>query len=118
MNNTPKRSGVVLACALVAVSAVFAGLGRGAWGADDKQVGDAIERLRRDLYSNQGNDGSFERLTSDMGQFERGHQGQSGGTALAVYALLASGESPQRPELNRGIKFLQTALKFADEFSV
>jgi Domain of unknown function (DUF4159) len=80
------------------------------------QVQKSIESAKAFLYSQQKPDGTWElvpqRPTDDQIKTAQSDilGGQWGGlTALATYALLASGESPQSPKLAPAIKFLQSA---------
>jgi len=68
-----------------------------------EQVEDGIHRLKGALYKLQNPDGSFETKPREHGN----HRSHAGETALAVYALLAAGESYQDPRLARAIAWLQ-----------
>jgi hypothetical protein len=79
-----------------------------------QQVDAALDRAKSFLYSEQ-NSGLWEKQPappSDTEADKSAHTatgGQWGGTtALAVYALLAAGESPQEPRLAPAIQFLRT----------
>lgn len=79
--------------------------------ATPQEVDAALKRAVDWLYSKQ-KDGNWE-LAAARDASLRGHEvkgGQWGGeTALAVYALLAAGESPQDERLAQGITFLKEA---------
>src|SRR5262245_37332577 len=62
------------------------------------QVENAIERAKAHLYEQQNAAGHWE---ADMANAHIG-----GYTAMATYALLASGEVPQDPRVEAGIKWL------------
>ena len=78
------------------------------------EVEAAISRGKQFLYTLQRPEGRWEPDAQRKGNSHGDHptlQGQSWGgfTALATYALLASGESQQDPRLARAIDFLKTA---------
>ena len=83
--------------ALTVCVTIIAGLASPARAVTDEEVGQAIERIKKYLYSIQEKDGSWEAAKDS-------HTG--GVTALVVLALLESGESPQRPELTRALQYL------------
>ncbi len=70
----------------------------------DQDVGAAVVRMRGWLYAQQGADGSWERPVKGTW---KNKQPVGGVTALVTYALLASGESFQRPELARALSWLE-----------
>jgi hypothetical protein len=85
------------------------------WAATPEQVDAALERAKVFLYRQQ-NSGLWETHLDKPSQAEADQypNGVSGGqwggeTALVVYALLASGESPMDSRLTKAIAFLQTA---------
>jgi hypothetical protein len=74
------------------------------------QIEQAVARAREWVYSQQ-RDATWERrLSSDYDNSNDHTDGQFGGrTALAVYALLASGEKPTDPRLAPALAWLETA---------
>jgi hypothetical protein len=73
----------------------------GARGASSEEVEEALRRAKEYLYSQQ-RDGTWEHIGPG------GHGDQATGpTALAVYALLVSGESAVDPRIARAIEFLK-----------
>lgn len=92
----------VLAGWLIAVSLLGGALAAPARAVTDEEVGKAIERLKKSLLAKQEKNGAFEPVGGAQG-------GQTGGpTALATLALLESGESLQRPEIAKAIKWLES----------
>lgn len=83
--------------------------------ATEQQVDESIKKGIEFLYSKQGSDGTWER--SSHPKLNKGHdpqlpydQRQWGGlTAIATYALLASGETPQEAKLKPALEFLEKA---------
>jgi hypothetical protein len=74
---------------------------RAAWGATVSQIQSAIEKAKHALYGYQ-RDETWERPQNDV------HGDQvTGQTALAVYALLSSGESHRDPRIARAIAYLK-----------
>lgn len=75
--------------------------------ATPQQIQDTIDRTKQYIYSQQQN-GTWEKSPRDPeNRSNLSSGGQWGGTtALAVYALLASGENPQDPRLKPAIEFL------------
>src|SRR6188508_1659072 len=67
---------------------------------DSKKVDEALARAKTFLYSEQKTDN----WEQDYGT--HGDQ-KSGATAMACYALLASGESHQEPHIAKGIEYLR-----------
>lgn len=70
------------------------------------EVEGAIEKARAYLYGQQQPDGGW--VEPDRKDKEKG-KNFGGHTAMAVYALLASGENPQDPRVRKGIEWLATA---------
>ena len=68
------------------------------------QLLDAIDRLKKDLYDRQDQQTGTWQAKGEPASYDFG-----GTTALAVNALLASGETPQNPRLARAIEFLKGA---------
>lgn len=66
----------------------------------DEDIERAIRKAKNYFYNNQ-KDGNWEHL------YKNPHAGQSGVTAMITYALLSSGESMQRKEIQAAIKFLR-----------
>jgi hypothetical protein len=94
---------VLIGCASVGRAATF------------QQVNNALKLAKAFVYSKQVN-GLWEKVPAppDEAECDRDRNnvvaGQWGGdTALAVYALLAAGESPDDPRLAKAIHFLETA---------
>jgi hypothetical protein len=74
-------------------------IARISFGASPEQVEKAIRGGVEHLYEvQQGNQWDFD--------WDQGHGNTGGRTALAVYALLAAGESPQHPKLKSAIDYL------------
>jgi hypothetical protein len=69
-----------------------------------EQVEQAIQKAKKFLYSRQKPDGSFE---SSIFFQHQGTTNLGGETALAVYALLAAGESYQKEEIKKAIAWLK-----------
>lgn len=67
-----------------------------------QQVEQTKARIREFIYSQQDAKGSWEKA------YNHGHAA-SGATAIAAYALLMSGESPQDPRLQKAIQYLRMA---------
>ncbi len=79
--------------------------------ATPEQVETALNKAKAWLYAQQNADGNWEKSPKPIST-ERNNQsgGQWGGrTAIATYALLASGESPQDPRILRAVEFLKQA---------
>jgi len=81
----------VLAC-MVATSATAV---------TDKEIQEAIKRIKTHMFETQEDDGSWE-----TGKGHGGGREIGGETSIITYALLASGESPQRPEIKKAIDYL------------
>jgi hypothetical protein len=108
MNRPPDRQWLMLLLAAVFLCAVV----RPAPAAvDPHQIDDSLLKAREYLYRYQKN-GTWEKTpepdpTKDRTDPENGQFG--GTTALCVYALLASGESPQSEKLKPAVEFLINA---------
>ena len=77
-------------------------------------VGEAIKEAKQYLYAQQHEDGRWEkdeaRVGTDHAHFIEMQGDTFGGyTALATYALLASGENPNDPRIKAAIEFLKHA---------
>jgi len=73
----------------------------------DEEVGEAIDKIKAYLYEAQHESGAwFGAYHSDANDSGRD---QWGPTSMAALALVVSGESPQRPELNKAIELLTLA---------
>src|SRR3954464_14924625 len=101
----------LVACVLVAFAAGAQGAARAATPAE---VDAAIAKGKQFLYSLQRPEGRWEPDAQRKGNSHHEHpkmQGSAWGgfTALATYALLASGENPQDPRLAKAIEFLKGA---------
>jgi hypothetical protein len=89
-----RRVFLMIGCALAAVAL-------GARGATPDEVEAAIQKGKASLYASMRADGSFP---------EPGLRDQAGGYgAIAVYALLAGGESRQDPRMQKAIASLRAA---------
>ncbi len=88
---------VPLCIILIAIS----GTGGRLLAATPAEVGTAIEKAQKFLYSQQNKDGNWEGPKAGEAHNWGGY------TAIAVYALLASGESYQDPRIAKGIAFLE-----------
>jgi hypothetical protein len=84
--------------------------------ATPEQVDRAIEKARKFLYSQQKESGHWEtddarKGTGHVAKDWKAMQGDSYGgfTALATYALLASGENPEDPHIQKAVDFLEKA---------
>ena len=105
--------GRAAACILLTFAALAAG-SRTARAATPAEVEASIAKAKQFLYSLQRPEGRWEPDAQRKGNSHGDHpklQGQSWGgfTALATYALLASGENQQDPRLAKAIDFLKTA---------
>ncbi len=80
--------------------------------ATPQEIENALARAKAWLYQQQNDQGTWETLPQPdpKASFNSHGGGQWGGrTAIATYALLAAGESPQDPRLARAIDFLKKA---------
>src|SRR5688572_9927796 len=107
MNPRLNRVAVVLVLVATLVSA-----SRTARAATPAEVEAAIARGKKFLYGLQRPEGRWEPDAGRNGNSHHDHtkmQGQSWGgyTAIATYALLASGENPQDPRIARAVNFLK-----------
>lgn len=68
----------------------------------DKQIQDTIEAFKKAIYKSQ--DPATGRFP---GAWDGAHGGAAGGTSMATLALLVSGESMQRPEVEKALEYLQ-----------
>ncbi len=96
-----RRSGLLIFTALLT-----AALGRAAFAATPAEVDRAIEKAKAFLYAHQGG-GIWDPAKNPAGG--KGHNQWGGKTAIATYALLASGESALNPKLTPAVSFLKTA---------
>ena len=111
-----RRSAILL---VVVVALTGASRPRAAAAATPAQVEASIAKAREFLYKTQAKDGTWEtspkRLEIKKGEPDwKGAQAITGGqwggqTALAVFALLVAGDSPQDPRLVRAVDFLMKA---------
>lgn len=82
--------------------------------ATPEEVDRALEKAKKFIYSQQKESGHWEtderRVTIKHDDWHK-MQGDSfgGWTALSTYALLAAGESPQDPRIQKAVEFLQKA---------
>jgi len=82
------------------------------------QVDEALQRAKAYLYSIQNSSGNWESVPAPLHLGDGSARGRSdevqwgGLTALATYALIASGESPNEPKLTRAIAFLKSSRFF------
>lgn len=78
---------------------------------DNRAVETAIKKAKAYLIAKQGKDGNWEDEPSSKYTNNNQHDGgQWGGvSALVTYALLAAGESPQEPHMQKAVAFLKTA---------
>src|SRR5580704_6388819 len=99
-----------LSCLLMLPFVFGSGL---AWGATPDEIDAAIDKGQKFILSQQNPTGQWEKDLKRVGTGEdwAHQQGDSFGgfTALATYALLASGQSPTSPEMVKAIEFLRTA---------
>lgn len=80
--------------------------------ADPADIQSAIDKAKAYLYSRQTPEGNWENVQHPPKTYKGTsvNSGQWGSqTAIATYALLASGENPQDPRLIKAIEFLKTA---------
>jgi len=94
------------------VTAVLMAVAAPASAATPEQIDAALAKAKAWLYKAQKPDGTWEQ--SDAPQANQVANSQTGGqwggrTAIATYALLAAGESPQDPRLAKAIEFLKKA---------
>lgn len=97
---------------MVLVIGVVLCLAVAAPGATPQEIEAALQRAKDWLYRAQNDQGTWETRPVPDSNAELNHQhgGQWGGrTAMAVYALLASGESPHEPRLAKALDFLKGA---------
>jgi hypothetical protein len=92
------RVGLCLALGLVL------GMIRTTRGATPVEVEAALQKAKTFLYSQQNKDGDWEK--GDRKEMHGSGRMWGGQTALATYALLAAGESPQDPRLQKALDFL------------
>ena len=96
-------------CARLLAAIVLGGLSAMSYGATPAQVDAALIKGKEFLYSQQKN-GNWETVAqpdpAETGQSVKNGQ-FTGRTALALYALLAAGESPQDPRIAQAIDFLR-----------
>ncbi len=95
-----------ICCLLIGITFLLAPVARAA---TPEQIDDAISRAKTFIYAKQNPDGLWEIAPADDAKQNNkvSEGGQWGGrTAIAVYALLAAGESPQNPKLAKAIDFL------------
>lgn len=108
MPTPPSRPFVALLISIAILTAPRSGSA-----ATSAQIEVMISGGKTFLYDQQGPDGTWEVVAQRDEKIERGDDvrgSQWGGrTALCVYTLLASGESPQEPKLQKAIAFLKTA---------
>lgn len=87
-----------------------------------REVQAAIDRAKAFLYAQQQPDGTWEsvRLPSPAATSGAATEGlQWGGlTAIATYSLLAAGENPADPRLEKAIEFLRSANQMAGVYAV
>jgi len=89
---------------LVAVAVLLPALAGPAGAATPEQVDQAIERAKKYIYSQQKG-GNWDHDVKDG----NAKKTQAGGyTAIATYALLAAGESPQDPRIKQACEYLYT----------
>ena len=91
-------SRIGLCCVLV----VVCGIGRVGLAATPKEVDDALTKGKAFIYSQINKDGNWEPKPKGGDNRDFG-----GYTAIAVYALLASGESYQEKRIAKAIEFLE-----------
>src|SRR3954469_4834341 len=91
----------------------WAGMAQPIHAATSKQVDAALEKARAYLFTLQNKNGTWDDTVVPPKPAESAANARSpnggqwtGETALAVYALLAAGESPQNPKLKPAIEFL------------
>jgi len=80
--------------------------------ADPADIQSAIDKAKAYLYAKQTPEGNWENVQHPPKTYKGSsvNSGQWGSqTAIATYALLASGENPQDPRLVKAIEFLETA---------
>ena len=123
-----RRNGMLIVLACVLATVLMAA--RPALAADPVEVEDAIRRAVAHLYKIQKN-GTWEDVAKptppppvdDNGKKTHGNGSTSyrqwgGKTAIATYALLAAGESYQKPELKTAIEFLSTAKEMEGTYAI
>ncbi len=96
-------------CARLLAAIVLGGVGTMSYAATPAQVDAALTKGKEYLYSQQKN-GNWETVAqpdpAETAQSDKNGQ-FTGRTALALYALLAAGESPQDPRIAQAIDFLR-----------
>ncbi len=96
---------------IAATSLALLGLARPCAAVTSAEVDEAIRRGKEFLYSKQVVAGRWEPDEKRIGSEHNGEQAQGfdygGFTAIATYALLASGESPQSERITPAIEFLK-----------
>ena len=110
---TERRDGIV-ACVLLTLTIALGARPAAAPAATPAEVEAAIAKGKQFLYSLQRPEGRWEPDPQRKGNKHGDHpkmQGQSWGgySALATYALLAAGESPQDPRVTKAVNFLKGA---------
>src|SRR5688572_20773469 len=86
---------------LLVASVMFAPAARAA---TPQQVDEAIKKAKAFLRSQQGKDGSWDPAMPGADHMTGGQWG--GQTAIATYALLAGGDSPQEPHIKKAVHWL------------
>ena len=112
MTARPAAAAVVTLLAVLVATLVTAA--RPAAAASPAEVESAIARGKKFLFSLQRPEGRWEPDAQRKGTSHHDHTKMQGGawggfTAIATYALLASGENPQDPRLAKAIHFLKAA---------
>jgi hypothetical protein len=100
--------------AALAIAAIVSSFASTAHAATPSEVEASIDKGKKFLYSLQRPEGRWEPDAQRKGNNHHDHpkmQGSAWGgfTAVATYALLASGENPQDPRMAKAIEFLKTA---------
>ncbi len=106
MHLTTPLAGLCL-CLLVALPCTSTGAAQPP--VTDQQIAAAIDKAVAFLWSQQQDDGSWAGLDQRSGNRAgqvHGHHFETGPTALAAYALLAAGQSPQDPRMRKALIWL------------
>src|SRR5687767_2488062 len=96
---------VVVRCFGIMIALALAGAGaHSASAATPGEVEAALQKAKKFLYSQQKKEGHWE--IGDKAAMHGSGRAWGGHTAIATYALLVAGESPQDPRIKKALDFL------------
>src|SRR3954469_23857964 len=105
MISAPRRNFSAVLIALVCAIACNLAVCRAAQAATPQEVDAAIKKGKKFLRSQQKPDGSWEPTSPPAPREDQ----QGGNTAMATYALLAAGDSPQEEHIKKAVSWLMNA---------